>query len=274
MATTRDLSIRAQVQATGALSLGPDEWIPARLLQQLMARFAEVNVRAVLPNRPPGFWQPLIESFVRRSPSTWEFFPSQVDALRGSLLEDGVTLALQMPTGAGKTTLSETLLFDHLQRHPLEAAILLVPYRSLASELRRSMVRRLNAIGISSRCAYGGTVPSGDEVRDLQDTRLLVATPEALSGLLSADQNFFRRISLVICDEGHLIGAPTRGIGLELLLARFKSREAGAPRFVFISAIVPNIDEITPVSSWIPRGFRDAPPDCAQGRFGGVGGCR
>ena len=28
----------------------------------------------------------------------------------------------------------------------------------------------------------------------------MVATPEALSGLLSADANFLRRISLVICD--------------------------------------------------------------------------
>jgi hypothetical protein len=55
-------------------------------------------------------------------------------------------------------------------------------------------------------------VPRGDEVRDLADTRLLIATPEALSGLLSADQTFFRRISLVICDEGHLLGAPSRGI--------------------------------------------------------------
>ena len=91
-------------------------------------------------------------------------------------------------------------------------------------------MRRLNALGISSRCAYGGTVPTGDEVRELDDTRLMVATPEALSGLLSAHQRFFRRISLVICDEGHLLGAPSRGIGLELLLARLKGREGGAPR--------------------------------------------
>jgi helicase len=124
-----------------------------------------------------------------------------------------------MPTGSGKTTLCETLLFDHLQRHPTDAAVLLVPYRSLASELRSSLVRRLNGLGISSRCAYGGTVPSGDEVRDLNETRLMVATPEALSGLLSADQEFLRRVSLVICDEGHLLGEPSRGIGLELLLA-------------------------------------------------------
>jgi superfamily II RNA helicase len=52
----------------------------------------------------------------------------------------------------------------------------------------------------------------------------------------------------VICDEGHLLGVPSRGIGLELLLARLKGREGGAPRFVFISAIVPNVEEI---NAWL-----------------------
>lgn len=243
-----EMSLRAHNQASAALTSGPDEWIPARLYEQLLGRFASVNLRTVLPLRPGGFWNPLVDSLITRTPSTWEFFPSQIKAIQGQLLEDGPSFTLQMPTGAGKTTLCETLLFDHLQRHQLDAAILLVPYRSLASELRRGLVRRLNALGISSRCAYGGTVPTGDEVRNLQDTRLMVATPEALSGLLSADQEFFHRISLVICDEGHLLGAPSRGIGLELLLARLKSREGGAPRFIFISAIVPNVEEI---NSWL-----------------------
>lgn len=243
-----DMATRVQEQANAALGAGPDEWVPARLYEQLMRRFANVNLRAVLPARTPGFWNGLVESFVTRTPSTWEFFPSQIQAIQGNLLADGVSFALQMPTGAGKTTLCETLLFDHLQRHSTEAAVLLVPYRSLASELRHSLVRRLNALGISSRCAYGGTVPSGDEVQELNATRLLVATPEALSGLLSADQEFLRRVSLVICDEGHLLGAPSRGIALELLLARLKGRETGAPRFVFISAIVPNVEEI---NAWL-----------------------
>ena len=218
-------SVVARAAALLALSIGPDEWVPARLYEQLLRRFAFVNLRAVLPARGDGFWQPLIDSFISRVPSTWEFFPSQIQAVQGGLLADGPSFTLQMPTGAGKTTLCETLLFDHLQRHPNEAAVLLVPYRSLASELRKSLVRQLNGMGINARCAYGGTVPTGDEVRNLEDTRLVVATPEALSGLLSADQTFAGRISLVICDEGHLLGAQSRGIGLELLLARL--RESG-----------------------------------------------
>jgi superfamily II DNA/RNA helicase len=241
-------AVRASEAAASALASGPDDWVPARLYEQLMHRFTLVNLRAVLPARVEGYWNSLIDSLVSRIPSTWEFFPSQIQAIQGQLFDNPASYTLQMPTGAGKTTLSETLLFDHLQSNPDEAAVLLVPFRSLASELRRGLVRNLNSMGINSRCAYGGTVPSGDEIRSLDETRLVVATPEALSGLLSADQGFLQRISLVICDEGHLLGMPSRGILLELLLARLKLRETGAPRFVFISAIVPNVQEI---NAWL-----------------------
>lgn len=234
--------------AIAALEAGPEEYIPLRLLQSLISRFQSSNIRAVLPEASEGFWNPLINSFLTRANSTWDFFPSQIQAIQSGLLFSQSSFSLQMPTGAGKTTLCEALIFAHLTAKPESVALLLVPYRSLASELRSTLVRRLNQMNLPSRCAYGGTVPSGDEIHGLESIRAIVATPEAISGLLGADANFSRRISLVICDEGHLLDGGQRGIGLELLLARMKAREAGSPKFVFISAIVPNIEEI---NSWL-----------------------
>lgn len=231
-----------------ALEDGPETWIVATLMSHLLARFRQTNLRAVLPYGEHPFWAPLIRSLVDRQPSTWEFFPSQIQAIQGGLLENTDSYAMQMPTGAGKTTLCETLLFSHLSAHPQDAAILLVPFRSLASELRGTLVRRLNAMGLPARCAYGGTVPTGDEIHGLDQIRAVVATPESLSGILSADPNFSQRISLVICDEGHLLDSSGRGIGLELLLARMRSRPEQPPRVVFVSAIVPNIEEI---NAWL-----------------------
>lgn len=236
------IGINAADRAKVALDVGPDAWIPARLFEQLAQRFLATNVRAVLPRGESEFWTPFVRSLLNRR--SWEFFPSQIDALRSGLLENNETFSLQMPTGAGKTALCETLLYWHAKTTETDVAILLVPYRSLASELRSSVVKRLNHLGISARCAYGGTVPTGHEVQDLDDTRVVIATPEALSGLLGAGGDFFRRISLVICDEGHLLDGGGRGVGLELLLARLRAREGGSPRFVFVSAIVPNIEEI------------------------------
>lgn len=242
---TISTAVRQQeIEVAGALKQGPTEWATARVLQQLLVRFAETNVRAVLPEGASELWSPFVNSLMSRTPPVWDYFPSQIAALQKGLLERAESFSLQMPTGAGKTALCETLIYWEMTRQPDKVAILLVPYRSLASELRRTLVKRLNALGIHARCAYGGTVPSGDEVRSLADTKVLVATPESLSGLLTADPDFLRRVSLVICDEGHLLDGGSRGVGLELLLARLKARDAGPPRFIFISAVVPNIEEI------------------------------
>jgi len=245
------LSYKVEASATvaqNALADGPDVWVAAALLSRLLARFEASNIRAVLPQGTTAFWTPLINSFIDRKPSTWEFFPSQIQAIEGGLLSNAESYSLQMPTGAGKTTLCETLLYWHLKRNPTHVAIMIVPYRSLASELRNSLVRQLNGLGIAARCAYGGTIPSGDEVHGLDHINALIATPESLSGILSADPAFAQRISLVICDEGHLLDSSGRGIGLELLLARMKARLANPIRFVFMSAIIPNIEEI---NAWL-----------------------
>ncbi|WP_312236411.1 DEAD/DEAH box helicase [Stenotrophomonas sp.] len=238
-------------EAQRALADGPDTWVAMTLLSQLMARFEVSNVRAVLPDGVNEFWTPLVNSFIDRKPSSWEFFPSQIQAIEKGLLGNAESYSLQMPTGAGKTTLCETLLYWHLKRNPTHVAIMIVPYRSLASELRHSLVRQLNSLGIAARCAYGGTIPSGDEVHGLDHINALVATPESLAGILSADPAFAQRISLVICDEGHLLDSSGRGIGLELLLARMKARQINPIRFVFMSAIVPNIEEI---NAWLGGG--------------------
>jgi helicase len=274
LTTMRDTAVR---EATETLAVGPEKWISARLFERLITRFHDTNIRAVLPDGGSDFWNPFVASLLNRKPASWEFFPSQIAAIERGLLQRTDTFSLQMPTGAGKTALCETLLYWHAKRTESEVAILLVPYRSLASELRATVVKRLNAMNISARCAYGGTVPSGDEVRGLDETRVVVATPEALAGLLGADAAFFRRVSLLICDEGHLLDGGARGVGLELLLARMRSRDGGAPRFVFVSAIVPNIEEINAwlggaADSVVRSDYRPALAEFAVLRRSGTGG--
>lgn len=61
----------------------------------------------------------------------------------------------------------ETLLYWHAKKTLTDIAILLVPFRSLAAELKGSLVRTLNELNIPAKCIYGGTVPIGDEVHNL-----------------------------------------------------------------------------------------------------------
>lgn len=237
----------AEQQVQAASLAGPDEWVTQRLYATLLHRLSIVNVRAVLPDGGSQRWSPLVESFFDRNPPVWEFFPSQIEAINAGLLTGARTYSLQMPTGSGKTALTETLLFSHLTDRPDDKAVLLVPYRALARELRHSLGKQLSLMGLPVRTVYGGTVPTPEEAEDLADVRVLIATPESLTGLFGVQPGLVEQVSLVVCDEGHLLDSGARGVGLELLLARLR-RRTPAPRMVFVSAIVPNIEEI---NAWL-----------------------
>lgn len=243
----QDMVVVAQEDAERALEVGPDQWVAHHLYAVLLHRFSLTNVRAVLPDGSAPRWDPLVESFLDRRQPVWDFFPSQIEAVNAGLLTSNESYSLQMPTGAGKTALTETLIFDHLSRSPESKAVLIVPYRALARELRGSVGRHLTAMGLRSRTVYGGTVPGIEESEDLDDVRVIIATPEALTGLLGGHPELLTAISLVVCDEGHLLDSEARGVGLELLLARLKARSP-SPRIMFVSAIVPNVEEI---NTWL-----------------------
>ncbi|WP_029263987.1 MULTISPECIES: DEAD/DEAH box helicase [unclassified Microbacterium] len=237
----------ARQDTARALEIGPDEWVAHRLHVALLERFRSANLRAVLPDGGAARWDRLVESFLDRSLPVWEFFPSQIEAIDAGLLSSDESYSLQMPTGAGKTALTEALIFNQLAESPDGRAVLLVPYRALAKELRGTVGRHLSGMGLHTRTIYGGTVPGVEDAEDLDSVRVFIATPEAMTGLLGAHSELLPTISLVVCDEGHLLGSESRGIGLELLLSRFNA-QAPAPRVIFLSAIVPNVEEI---NSWL-----------------------
>ena len=233
--------------ADNAIDEGPEAWISRYLFGKLLSRFAVTNIRAVLPDGDSPMWEPLVASFLARRPPVWDFFPSQIQAIESGLLSSPDTFSLQMPTGAGKTALMETLIFGHLARRPGDLVILLVPFRALARELRTTLADRLGRVGLNTRTIYGGAVPTDEERTDLDSLSVIIATPESFIGLLGAQPELLGRVTLVVCDEGHLLDTDSRGIALELLLARL-SRASSSPRVVFLSAIIPNIEEI---NSWL-----------------------
>lgn len=239
---------RALKDERESLSIGPDEWISARIWATLLTRFQVSNLRSVLPRGWDSEWTPLVHSLLSRRPPVWDFFPSQIQAIESGLLDKDGDFTVQMPTGAGKTALMETLIYGHLMKSPDAVVLLLVPYRALARELRSSLGMHLRALGYGTRAFYGGSIPSSGESLDLDRIRLFIATPEAMNGVMAAERSILDRISMVICDEGHLLDSGERGVVLELLLARFLAHENGRPKMVFISAIAPNVKEI---SRWI-----------------------
>jgi helicase len=243
---------KARFIANEVIDDGPEAWISRYLYGKILGRLTETNVRAVLPDGNSQVWDPLVNSFLERRPPVWDFFPSQIQAIESGLLTSTESFSLQMPTGAGKTALMETLIFSHLANSPEDLVVLLVPFRALARELRTTLAARLERVGLKTRTIYGGSVPTDDERRDIDSLSVIVATPESFIGLLGAQADLLRRVSLVVCDEGHLLDSDGRGIALELLLARLQRAHA-SPRTVFLSAVVPNIEEINAWLGGSPR---------------------
>ncbi|AEJ40794.1 SKI2-family helicase [Sulfobacillus acidophilus TPY] len=237
-ATLHDGSVKAR---------DPDEFVSFRIAEALVKSFMANNVWQDLADRFDVLTEERWKQFIRhgfdRRPPVWSFFPSQRQAIaQGILSEDARCFALQMPTSAGKTALCELIIFNHILQKPGKV-LFLAPYRALASELLSGFGRRLATLGISSKAMYGGHVPNNEERAAIQDVDVLIATPEMFLAVESVIPEVYESFSLVICDEGHLLDDTTRGLNYELLLAKFKLRSPNA-RFVFLSAVVPNINEI------------------------------
>ena len=167
--------------------------------------------------------------------------PSQEDAISKGLLDYTRSFSLKMPTSAGKTFLTELLVFQELKNNPDAKILYLAPLRSLSRELKERYGRLSYEFNFDFRAAYGGCTTSAEE-ETIENAKLLIATPETFTTLEDTIDDLTEGYTLVVCDEGQLLEDRSRGVNYELLLTRLKRNEH--VRFLFISAIIPNISDI------------------------------
>ena len=124
----------------------------------------------------------------------------------------------------------------------------LAPFRALASELKQSLAISLGKLGIKSKTIYGGNLPTIEERNSILEVNLLIATPEKFTAIEDVFPGIYDGFTTIICDEGHLLDDSSRGLSYELLLSRLKDDSNNKRRFIFISAIIPNISVI---NAWL-----------------------
>ncbi|MDI6402051.1 DEAD/DEAH box helicase [Balneolaceae bacterium ANBcel3] len=193
------------------------------------------------------YWKPLVSSYIKKKVPIWSFFPSQKAAIVNGVLSDK-TYSLQMPTSSGKTSISEIIIYNEIKSKRAEKVLYLAPFRALASELKISLARNLATLGIKSKTIYGGNIPTAEERNSIEEVNLLIATPEKFMAIEEIFPDIHKEFNTIICDEGHLLDDSSRGLSYELLLSRLKEDKTHQKKFVFISAIIPNIDVI---NSWL-----------------------
>jgi len=169
--------------------------------------------------------------------------PPQLEITEAGLLTGPFSCVLNMPTGSGKTWLSQQAI-----RSTVEAggrAIYLTPLRALANEVSERWSRSMDGIPVGVFTGDYGTTGKAFPV-PFDKARVLVMTPERLDACTRAWRshwNWIPEVDLLVIDEIHLLSESNRGPRLEGALSRFRRLNPFC-RLVGLSATLGNPDEL------------------------------
>lgn len=175
--------------------------------------------------------------------SIFEFWNSQLKALEKGLISTDNSYIVQMPTSAGKTMIAEISILDSLIKTPERKCLYIAPFRALASEVEDCLSNHLGRLGyIVSNVTGNYEIDRFDDFI-IRDADVLVATPEKIDLLLRLRPDFFDEVSLIVIDEGHVLGnLDERSSLFEFLITRLKRKLKDRVKFLFISAVMPDIN--------------------------------
>ncbi|SEQ74537.1 Replicative superfamily II helicase [Microlunatus flavus] len=193
-----------------------------------------------------------VVSYMRRY-GRHAFWPSQAEALRGGLLDPTQrSLAIKMPTSAGKTTLMQLVAADTIDRHPDGVVAVVAPTRALVGQLFRDLRDGLPD-DVSVRSSQGGLdydtdLPSAGGVLD--GPGVAVVTPERLDldwrRAMTDDGGIdLQNIKLLVVDEAQHVDNGPRGATLELLIAKALRRDI---RVVLLAS---QFSDVEAIANWI-----------------------
>lgn len=223
---------------------------PYRLAKLLKILEGDIYGRAIvdIPSPvgvDPSTWQIFLEKLARERPYLWE---NHKEAIETDFLKPGVSAVLTLPTGSGKSTLSELKIASCL--YSGAKIIYLVPTHALEDQINANL-RRLFSVHEIEDFQFDGEYT---ELEEWESFPILVMTPERCLTLLNVSPDFFSHVGLVIFDEFHLIhgtdiNKDRRSVDAMYCLISLFTVIPQAD-FVLISAMVENGDELR---DWIEQ---------------------
>jgi len=220
-------------------------WWIFRLLYLVFVEYEEASLWTILPRiiENQEKCDEYIHTNIYKQPPVVELFKSQRDCMYKSLNNsDGV--AIGMPTSSGKTKIAEIAIIKSLIDNPNSLCIYIAPFRSLANEVEYSLSKTLNSMGYILSNLYGSGQATQIDKQLINESNVIVATPEKIKSILRANSDIEERIKLLIVDEGHLVGREFRYITSELLIEEIKiSIKKNNGKIVLLSAVLPNLSD-------------------------------
>lgn len=175
----------------------------------------------------------------------YELFITQRNSLYKVIGEENNGCVVSIPTSSGKTRIAEIAILDSISKNKGSKVLYIAPFRSLAYEVENSLEEIFHSIGISVSHLYGGSLFSKLDEKVIDESDVIIATPEKAKAMLRGNNEILNQIKLVVIDEGHLLGANKRLIVNEIFyeeLRFFINRNGG--RFLLLSAVLPNAEDL------------------------------
>jgi ATP-dependent RNA helicase HelY len=220
-----------------------------RHLARLLRHTAETIGNAGVMSAPPPagantlLWSNWLRHRSKSKPILWR---QHWTALNSGMLDPGSSSVLVLPTGAGKTTLSEFKIAATLAAG--RKVVFLVPTLALvdqlSDELAESFPDTLGQIGVSSDGDLTALI-GGLELHAIE-----VMTPERCLALVSHSIDALADVGLVVFDECHLLapqGGGKRSLDAMLCLLQVLKRAPSAD-LLLLSAMLTNPTE---VAAWV-----------------------
>jgi helicase len=182
-----------------------------------------------------------------------ELYPPQIECVDAGLFERK-NLLVAIPTASGKTLVAEMAMQKEIADGNM--CLYIVPLKALAAEKYKDFSGKGVKVGIAT-----GDLDQRDEYLDRYD--IIVATSEKTDSLLRNRSEWLKRISLLVVDEIHLIGDPSRGATLEMVIAKLRYLNPTI-QIIGLSATMGNPEELAKwlnatliTSEWRPVDLRE-----------------
>ncbi|HJK77888.1 MAG TPA: ATP-dependent DNA helicase [Methanocorpusculum sp.] len=170
-----------------------------------------------------------------------ELYPPQAECVDAGLF-DRKNLLVAIPTASGKTLVAEMAMQKEIADGG--KCLYIVPLKALAAEKYEDFSGKEVKVGIAT-----GDPDQRDEYLGRYD--IIVATSEKTDSLLRNRSEWLKRVSLLVVDEIHLIGDPSRGATLEMVIAKLRYQNP-AMQIIGLSATMGNPEEL---AKWLDAGL-------------------
>lgn len=227
-----------------------DLWWVVRLILIIVDGFAQSSLWNMLGaymelKRENSLARQYVLALIYKQMPVTELFLSQRAVLPQLFSAEQSGIIVSIPTSSGKTRIAEMAILNALISNPEGKILYIVPFRSLAYEIENSFGDLFATAKIRVSHLYGGSLFTSLDVEELSEASIVIATPEKVKAIFRCQQEFFKELSLVVMDEGHLLGREQRQVGNEIFYEELRCFLKGLDcKYLLLSAVLPNTDDL------------------------------